>query len=77
MRINDKTIHERAVHAYFDEADLVALLSQKVAADTGFSIDPRKTKIHVIISKKDRCGTAGFESYAEVTLTNTLSPSAE
>lgn len=74
MRINDQTIHERKVFAHFDEADLYALLSQKVAADTGFPIDPRKTKIKVIISKQDRTGTAGFESYAEVTLINELSP---
>lgn len=75
MRINDKTIHERAVHAYFDEADLVALLSQKVAADTGFPIDQRKTKVRVIISKRD--SSIGFEDYAEVFLTNELPPSAK
>ena len=77
MKINDRTIHERTVFACFDESDLHAILSQKVAADAGFSIDPRTTKVKVIISKKDRAGTAGFESYAEVTLTNALSPNVE
>lgn len=77
MNINDRTIHERKVFAHFDESDLYALLLQKVAADTGFPIDPRRTKIHVVVAKKDRAGTAGFESYAEVTLTNELPPSAK
>lgn len=75
MIINDSIINKREVSAYFNDSDLSALLSQKVAADTGFLIDPRKTKISVSISKKDT--GAGFTNYAEVTLTNDLTPTEE
>ncbi|MFZ6675390.1 hypothetical protein [Undibacterium sp. Xuan67W] len=75
MIINDSIINRRQVSAYFDDSDLYALLSQKVAVDTGFPIDPRKTKISVTISKKD--SSTGFTNYAEVTLTNDLTPTEE
>ncbi len=72
MKINDQTLHERQVFARFDETDLHVLLTKKVADEAGFVIDPRKTRIKVIFSTKDRIGTAGFEPYAEVTLINVL-----
>ncbi|MDO8180166.1 MAG: hypothetical protein Q7T62_18110 [Undibacterium sp.] len=75
MNIKDSIINRRQVYAYFDGSDLYALLSKKVADDTGFPIDPRKTKISVTISKKD--SGAGFTNYAEVTLTNDLTPTEE
>jgi len=71
MFTRDDEIHKRKVFARFDEGDLNKLLTEKLAESTGFVINDN-TKIHIVISKKDKTGTAGFEPYAEVTLENYL-----
>ena len=71
MKISDTTINERRVFAHLDESELHDLLVKVVAKEGNFEID-RNTSVKVIISHKDRTGTAGFENYAEITLVNKL-----
>ena len=71
MHTNDTITHHRRVFARLDEKELHDLLAKEIAKKMKFEIDS-ETKIRVIISKKDAVGSAGFERYAEVTLTNNL-----
>ena len=71
MKMFDIVTHTHQVSVHFSEAELQDILSFKLAELADFKID-ENTKVKVIISKKERAGTSGFEPYAEVTLVNEL-----
>lgn len=69
MKINYTVVNEGRLFVHLDEKELEDVIVKAVASEGGFQID-ENTTCKVIISKKDRAGTAGFENYAEVTLIN-------
>lgn len=73
MKVQRQEQHQEQIFAHIDEEGLKTILAVAVAKEERFKFDSN-TQVKVVISTKDRTGTAGFEPYAEVTLTNDLSP---
>ena len=71
MRVKDETINERKIEATFDEYDIRTILSEKLAKEQGFAIDPRKTLIGVRFNQVDK-GSQGFKHEVTVTMRNLL-----
>jgi len=71
MKSENIIIHQQKVFAYFSENDLKEILINYLSEKEGFDLN-KDTEIKFFIGKKDKCGTAGFENYAEITLINDL-----
>lgn len=71
MQITDVTTHERLVTLTLTENDLRAILTKKLAEETGFDINPRTTLISFNLE-----GCAGQTS-VKITMRNLMKPGTE
>ena len=73
MKVKNKITHEHRISAEFDEFDIRMILTEKLAQQEGFDIDPRKTLISVRFDKRDE-GSKGFKNFVLVEMVNDLTP---
>jgi len=73
MQVKNKVTHEHRISAEFDEFDVRMILTEKLADQENFEIDPRSTLISVRFDKRDE-GSKGFKNFVFVEMVNDLSP---
>jgi hypothetical protein len=76
MNVKNKVTHEHRISAEFDEFDIRMILTEKLAQQEGFEIDPRKTLISVRFDSRDK-GSQGFKTFVLVEMVNDLTPKDE
>lgn len=76
MNVKNKVTYEHRISAEFDEFDIRMILTEKLAQQEGFEIDPRKTLISVRFDSKDK-GSQGFKTFVLVEMVNDLTPKDE
>lgn len=77
MKTSTVISHCRTTYANLNESEISKILSAAVAAKAGVDLQQDNVKVKVFISKRDRVGTSGFETCAEVTITEDLRPQAD
>lgn len=76
MNVKNKVTYEHRISAEFDEFDIRMILTEKLAQQEGFEIDPRKTLISVRFDSRDK-GSQGFKTFVLVEMVNDLTPKDE
>jgi len=76
MKLVNSVTHCRTTRATLGEVDVRKLLGVAIAAEAGIDLTRDNVKLSVVVSKREGVGHAGFEIYADVTITEDLRPDA-